>query len=67
MLCDDNLLDVIRHHEANAVSVRLIPQSQDIFFKLADRSGLAVPYPVYAEYCQRVRPINVYGTAPPTI
>jgi hypothetical protein len=55
MLCDDNLLNVIRYHEANAMNVKMVYESEDIVFKLPDGNGLMAPWPVYAEYCQRIR------------
>jgi hypothetical protein len=55
MLCDDNLLNLIRYHEANAMSVKIVSECEDILFRLPDGNCLAVPWPVYAEYCQRMR------------
>ena len=60
------LMDYIREHETNAVSVQVVPirmASDHIVFKLSDRSALAVPRPLYAEYCRRIRPVKIYGAS----
>ena len=62
----ESLMDYIREHETNAVSVQVVQirmASDDIVFKLSDRSALAVPWPLYAEYCRRIRPVKIYGAS----
>ena len=59
------MMDYIHEHETNAVSVQVVQirmASDDIVFKLSDRSALAVPGPLYAEYCRRIRPLKIYGS-----
>jgi hypothetical protein len=61
----ESMMDYIHEHETNAVSVQVVPirmASDDIVFKLSDRSALAVPRPLYAEYCRRIRPLKIYGS-----
>ena len=61
----ESLMDYIREHETNAV-MQVVPirmASDDIVFKLSDRSALAVPRPLYAEYCRRIRPVKIYGAS----
>ena len=63
----ESLINCIHEHETNAVSVQVVPihtsRGYDIVFKLADRSALAVPRPLYAEYCRRIRPVKIYGAS----
>ena len=59
MLCE-RMVDYIRDFESAAVNVQVHPEC-GVIFKLPDKGGLMVPWPLWAEYCKRARPVKIYG------